>query len=422
MNNEPSNFNRGKENIEKKAPIDEVSGEEIEKQEELEEANNAKIEQEAFRAKMVKMFGFVIVGLIVVLCVGFLISLLTKKNYSHADTEDKMKDAAISYFTDNKSRLPKTAEETVEITASVLAENKYMKTLDKYLKNETCSGKVVVKKSSSKDYSFTSYLDCGSDYKTTEFYKALTDKKNIVTEGYGLYYYNNQYTFKGEKVNNYVKFSDSDIVWRAVKIINSNEVVLISEDSTINSYVWDERYNTKTEGTDGVNTFKNSKISGILNLIYKNAIDSTSEDSIYDTEIEFLTSADKTKLVKFNDCVAARSENDTSKDGATECSIINETKLSLLPAYYFMDASLDSNCTTATSPSCQNYNYLANGNNFWLLTGYTEDDSKVYSVSENYIYQKSASSDNRIRVVIHVGDDTMLEEGKGTAKNPYIIR
>ena len=75
-----------------------------------------------FREKMIKMFGFVIIALIVVLVVGFLISLVLKKNYSYATVEEELKNAAINYFKDNKNKLPKNASEIVEIFEEKLDE------------------------------------------------------------------------------------------------------------------------------------------------------------------------------------------------------------------------------------------------------------------------------------------------------------
>ena len=117
--------------------VDTVNEENLE-QKENKETNDSGNSNE-FREKIIKMFGIVIIALVVVLFVGFIISLFSHKKYTYADVEDVMKDAAIAYFKDNKNKLPKSSE-IVEIDSNVLANNKYMKTLDKYLKNKECSG------------------------------------------------------------------------------------------------------------------------------------------------------------------------------------------------------------------------------------------------------------------------------------------
>lgn len=385
--------------------------------------NSNRMEKEIFRAKMIKMFVLIVIVLVILLIIGYIISLFLKKNYTYATVEDVMKDAAISYFEDNKSRLPKTDDETVEISTSVLVNNKKMKDLSYYLKDETCSGKVSILKISSNEYNYIPYLSCGNNYTTTSFYKKIIDEKNIVTEGFGLYQLNGEYVYRGTEVKNYVKFSDSNILWRIVKVNSNNEVVLIDDSRSINSFSWDERYNNTHDGNVGINVYNNSNISSILNSIYNNKITAEGSNYVYSDEKTYLTKEEKKKIVKYEACVGNRSLSDTSKNGQAECSEKYTTKISLLPVYDFLNASLDVNCTSADKPDCQNYNYLANNTNYWLANGTTEDNSKVYRVSNlNYIQKQTASSESYVRAVIHVSTDAMFEKGKGTKTNPYIIR
>lgn len=379
--------------------------------------------QNEFRAKMVKMFVVVIIGLIIFLIIGFIISLVTRKDYTYGEVEDELKDAAIEYFKDNKSKLPKNETEIVEIDATILANNKYMKTLDKYLKKEECTGKVTVEKAATNSYSYTPYLSCNDGgYTTTKLYEEIIKDKNIVTEGFGLYYLNNEYVYRGTDVDNYVRFSDSEKLWRIVKVTNSNEVVLISNDKSKNKFPWDERYNNEKQDTTGINLYKNSTISTLLDKIYDSSINDD-EELYYDDEVEILTNEDRKKLVEFNSCVGNRSINDTTRNGSSECSVVEKTKISLLPIYDYLNASLDTNCNATTKRDCQNYNYLSSNYTYWLASGPTEDSSKVYQVSgTGYIYTKTASKEAYARVVIHVKDNVMLEKGIGTKDNPYVIR
>src|SRR5699024_9395658 len=158
--------------------------------------------------------------------------------------------------------------QTVEIHDSVLTENEYMEPIEKYLGTTSCSGKVLVQKVDTKSFSYTSYIDCGKDYKTTEFYNAVINTKNIIKEGYGLYSLNNEYIYRGAEVKNYVKFSDSDILWRVVKITASKEAVLILDDHLVNNFVWDNRYNEAAEGNDGINIYANSMMATVLDKVY----------------------------------------------------------------------------------------------------------------------------------------------------------
>lgn len=388
--------------------------------------NQRKIEQEQFRAKMLKLFGIVVIGLIVVLGLGFIFSLFSKKEYTYAEVEDFMKDAAISYFEDYPKKLPTTTDESIEVTTSILVENKKMKELDYYLKDQNCKGNVTVDKVSNKEYTYTPYLKCGNTYETTTFYDAIKNKNNIVTSGYGLYLYNGEYIYRGTNVNNYVKFSDSKRIFRIVKVTKNNEVVLMQETASENEFPWDDRYNKVYDDNSGINDYKNSKISDILDYYYKEKIGQEVEDKYnyyeYTQEEKFLTKEDRAKTVEFKSCVGRRSESDTSRDGSTECSTTYDTKIGLLPVYDFLNASIDPNCTTTTSPSCQNYNYISDGSSTWFANGDSDESDMAYMLYLGYVGSSEASEGNYIRPVIHLSDKVMLEKGKGTVNNPYIIR
>ncbi len=396
---------------------DENLEEEIKKEE--------KLAKDQFRAKLVKMMGVIIIVIIIIVLIGFIISLTSKKNYTYVEVEDIMKEAAQSYFSDHKKKLPSTISQKVEIHDKVLAEEEYMKTLDKYLYTDLCSGKVVVQKSNQNSYSYTAYLDCGSDYTTTELYKKVLDKKNIVTEGYGLYSYNGGYVYRGSDINNYVKFEDNDKIWRILKINSNHEITLVQNEGSINSFPWDNRYNHSFDDNLGINTYQNSFISVIVDRLYNNRINDESDSDYlyYNEEPTIFTKKIRSKLLKFKSCVGKRSSSDTSKDGSPECSEIIESKVALLPVYDFLNASLDPNCKTTKVPDCQNYNYLTNEGNYWLANGMTEDTASVYFVnSQGYIEDSYANSEQGIRLVIRIGSDMMIEKGKGTKKSPYVIR
>ena len=414
---------------EEKLDDEEITDEEDRVEDPQEKINNIKkntpassLSNDDFRSKMIKMFSIVIIGLVVILIVGFIISLIFGKKYNYAMVEDEMKNAAVNYFKDNKNKLPKNTEEVVEISTTVLANNKYMKTLDKYIKDTSCSGKVSIEKVDDKSYSYTPTLTC-KNYTTTKLYDEITKNNNIVTDGFGVYNINNEYVYRGSEVNNYVKFSDSDRLWRIIKATSNNEVVLISDDKTKNVFVWDERYNNQYEDNYGLNIYKNSYISTILKKLYANSLNDDEDEFYSNQELEILTKNEKTKIVEFNACVGTRADADTSKDGSTECQTVEKTKMTLLSTQDFLNASLDSNCNSTTKPDCQNYNYLVTGYNYWLANGSRDESSKVYRVtSSGYLQSSYANFESYARVVIHLSENVMLEKGKGTKDNPYVVR
>ena len=201
---------------------------------------------------------------------------------------------------------------------------------------------------------------------------------------------------------------------------------MIQDESSDNEYPWDDRYNKVYEDNSGINDYKNSKISDILSYYYKGKIGQENDDKYnyyeYSKEAKFLTKEDRTKVVKFKNCVGRRNENDTSKDGSVECSSTYDAEIGLLPVYDFLNASIDPNCTTTVSPSCQNYNYLSDGGSTWFANGSDSETNEVYSLYLGYIASTEASESNNIRPVIHLSEKAMLEKGKGTKNNPYVIR
>lgn len=417
MNNNLS-FNESKIDEEEIKEQEEVDNEEEKGENSFKEQPTIPSNNDEFRSKMIKMFGIVIIALIVVLIVGFLISLFTKKNYTYAELEDVMKNASIKYFKDNKSKLPKDESEIVEIDSNILVNNKYMKSLDKYLKDDSCTGKVSVEKIDNKSYSYTPKITC-KDYTTTKLYAEITKKDKIVTEGFGLYFMNNEYVYRGSNVNNYVKFNDSKRLWRIIKANSNGEIVLISARKTNELYSWDRRYNNQTDDNSGVGIYKNSNIYDSLEDIYNNKY--VNDDSV--GEVEFLTNEDKKKLVEFNSCVGSRSKAESTKDGTKECAITEKVKISLISAYDFLNASLDPNCNSTEKPDCQNYNYLARSYTYWSSTPSEKISGMVYKVnSSGYLEKGIASTESYIRPVIHLSENTMLVKGKGTKSNPYVIR
>lgn len=404
--------------------LEEVTDDEEEVNDSFEQEETGKtgkeVVQDEFRKKMMFLFIIVFALLIAVLVIGFVISLFTKKDYTYFDLEDVMQDSAISYFKDNPKKLPKSEDEIVEITTSSLISEKYMKEMDHYIKNGKCSGKVSVSKIDKNNYKYYPYLSCGTEYTTKKLADQLKDKK-VVTEGFGIYHMNGEYVYRGSNVNNYLKFEDSDRLFRIVKIDKNDEIVIIDDSSSKNRFVFDERYNTSSESTTGINTFKNSNISEVLEKLYQFKFTEEEERGDYFEEDKLFTKEDKKLLVKFKSCVGARGENDTSKNGSSECQTTYETNLSLLPVYDFLNASLDINCTSTIKPDCQNYNYLKEDYSYWLLNGSLEVSDRVYVASDS-ITKREAYDDGYVRAVAHLLGDTRIKSGTGTKNKPYIIR
>ena len=364
------------------------------------------------KEKMMKNIFKIAIITAVLVVVLLVLSMFSSKSRGYADVEKIMKKAAIKYYNDNSSDLPKVNGGIVEVSAQKLSNLKYMRDLDKYVSKATCSGKVVVENNDD-SYIYIPYLDCGDKYKTTELFREITDNKNIVSSGSGLYFYGNQYVFRGDDVDNYVSINNN--LWRIVKVSSDNEVMLIKDEKlNYGSSVWDDRYNANKENNSGINDFNVSRIKNSLEDIIDNL-----------SELELFTKSDIEHIVSHSYCIGKRGVDDSSVDNSIECSVeSNKLKVGLLTVSEFLMASLDSGCVSTTSISCQNYNYLANSNiNWWLITASNSNSYSVYAVNVNgYIDEVRASSGRKIRPVIYLNSKTMYKSGDGTIDNPYLIK
>lgn len=359
------------------------------------------------RKKLLTFLGITVGLIVLILLIVWIVRLVSGNRMSYEKVEDTMKNAAIEYYKVHNNLLPSNGGE-VSVDAETLAETNFMKPLDELVKKgSSCTGVVYVKQLDD-GYSYRPILDCGEDYYSIELYKALTKDENIVTTGDGLYKINNEYIYRGEDINNYVKIGDK--TWRIVRITEDNEVELILTNSKIKN-VWDDRYNSEKDRDYGINDYKVSRVKSYL-------------DDLYEGNTLF-NEKQKAYLTTFTSCYGKRSENQLSHDGSSECAMqLNNQKISLLPAYLYLTASLDTSCHETTDPACQNYNYLATEEaNWWLLTASSENTYHVFSVSySGEVNVSRASSNQVVRPVIHLSSLTKLANGNGTQENPYIIK
>lgn len=365
------------------------------------------------KQRMKKLILIIIMFTVFILVIIWLLSLTRSGNRSFADVENIMSKAAESYYADNKSLLPKADKGTNEVSLQKLINLEYMKELEKYSSKATsCSGKVVVENNDDQ-YVYVPYLDCGSSYKTAELFRKVTSSSNIVTSDAGLYFMNGEYVFRGDNVNNYVKLSKG--LFRIVKITSENKILLIPEFEDYYYDVWDDRYNTDLGYSAGINDYRLSRMKDFLLDIYNGTIN----DPL------LLSDTDKQKLTTYSLCIGKRSKGETNNTGEVECADkLDNQMIGLLTVNDYINASTDANCTSTTSRSCQNYNYLKlKDNTFWLMTASNENTATVYYVNnEGYIAESNASSLSRIRPTIMLNNNVMIKSGKGTESDPFILK
>lgn len=377
--------------------------------------------------KMLTMIG-VVFGIIIIIIVAIIImSFSTGGKLSYSKIENKMISAAQKYYKDNDNLLPKKVGESVEIDAMVLASNSYMKNLSEYTKESViCEGKVIVAKTDS-DYDYVPYLDCGTDYKT-EF---LVDKllENVTSTGEGLYKIEDVvklgdplefddegydlatnellkgYIYRGENVNNYIKLDGS--LYRIVQIDGNNDITVITEYKKSKG-PYDNRYNSDASQNCGINNYAVSRVYESIKKVY----DGLDKDSTI-----------KTKIATKNVCIGARSVDDTSTDGSTECSKVMKNQFyGLITVSNFMNASLSEKCENSLSAECSNYNYLAStSSSYWTMTPSTENTYSAYRIG-NKIESVKTNKTAIYRYVYYLSNRLRYVSGSGTENDPYIVK
>lgn len=389
--------------------------EEMEEETELSEEKEAKAKEQNAKKKMMKYMMFIMIGFVALILIIFLCSLLIKKSYTYEEIETVLKDAAISYFADNKDSLPLNDGDVVEIESVNLTAAGKMKPLSEYTgEGVACSASVQVQKVG-EEYVYTPYLNCGDSYTTVELYNHIIANEKIVTSGYGLYNINGYYTYRGENVNNYVQLEKH--LWRIVKITPTNNLVLIKAETEDNYQPWDNRYNKFAKYNAGMNSYNSSRIKEALDKLYKN-------DTEEDGKLQILTNNDRAKTIAHDVCIGKRAGNQASKNGEVECKeVVKNQKISILPLYDFMNASIDADCTTPQSLTCENYNYLSNGKTWWTVTADAATTYNVYEITERgRIRSTTTQTYSNMRPVIHLNSKVMYKEGNGSLEKPYVLK
>ena len=353
------------------------------------------------------MYLLIFVGLIILIFIFIGIASLFKGNrYSYAEVEEKMKNAAISYYEDRQDKLPTIEGGKVTVEVSSLVETKNLKSLDKITKKGvTCTGSVTVQKNG-EYYLYRPNLDCGEDYKTVGLTEQIKKDNPITSENDGLYEIGENLVFRGEKVNNYVSFSGK--LWRIIRINNDGSLRLL-EDDIVYTGVWDDRYNIDKESSTGINNFDKSRLKDGLDKIYNEMNDVFNEKT-------------KSQIVFKNLCIGKRYIEETDNSGNVECSTVTEPRpIGLMQSNEFMVASLDPNCTYSTDAQCSNYNYLADyTKSTWTLNADAANTHRAYKFSGGYV-SSMASNESGFRLVINLSDNINYTKGNGTLENPYVV-
>lgn len=350
----------------------------------------------------------IIVGVIIffIIIIAMIVGASKNRKYTIEELDQKLITLTKNYYKKNEDSLPKLGKST-SLSAQAFIDEGKIKKLE--LKTgETCSGEISVTNNNNY-YLYIPKLVCGST-KPTLLSEKITSQEKIITNGYGLYSYNDSYIFRGENVNNYLSFANK--TWQILRV-NTDGTIRIIENTKRESVTWDDRYNIDKETSSGINDYVanniNSRIKDELEKIYLDEKEFKDEERAY--------------FINHDLCIGKRSGTETINDGSIECSnIINNQIFGLIQINEYLLASLDPNCTDTLNNSCLNYNFLAKiPTSYWSITGDSQTTDKVYKI-QNGIYLSSASNNAGVKIVAHLSKDVLYNSGTGTLEDPYIIK
>ncbi len=343
--------------------------------------------------------------LLFIIVIVFIVFNILNHRISYEALEQKLASVAEQYMNDHPDNFPSAENPTYVVSASTLVENKYLKPLQKYVKDSSCTANVNVVYENGV-FLYEPYLTCNS-FHTEKLVDELKKDNNISSTGDGLYEMNGEFVYRGQDPHNYLEFAEQ--IFRIVKVNSEGKIIIIPNELNNKDYgVWDDRYNTETQSQKGVNNLAISRILSKINDIYEER---------YKEYEKFLT--------PFTICAGKRAQIDLDNSGAIECATpLTDQKIGLLPLYDVINASLDSTCVNASNKQCQNYNYLiTNQNRWWTATADTATTHDVYSInSSGVIVSDDASYSGSYRYTLALSKNILWKSGHGTKTDPYQIR
>ena len=362
--------------------------------------------------KLKKTMTMIVGGFILFIAIIALISRCNRERVYTIEEMGELKarliEIARSHYRNNEDALPSEGESIV-LSIQALVDAGRMSPLNRIIENgENCSGQITVM--NNRGYIlYLPKIDCGELYQTKRLTDVILDSENIVTTGNGLYVMNNGFVFRGETVNNHIYFANR--LWVILRI-NTDGSIKIMEVPRRSAVAWDNRFNPERNSTSGINEFINNNINSRIR---------DRLESIYADDREF-TDLDRAHIIPQNLCIGKRALTDTINDGSIECAqtLPNQT-LGLIAVYQYLQASLDENCINTTSPSCVNFNYLANLTPaFWTITADSETSFRAFRINRN-LSLINTSNTSSIKVTALLTGEALISEGDGSAEYPFIL-
>ena len=257
--------------------------------------------------------------------------------------------------------------------------------------------------------------------------------------------------YYGANPNNYVSFNNE--LWRIIGVFGNN-VKLVRKDS-LGKLSWDSSESSINSGW-GVNEWSQADLQVYLNKMYYGGTSVT----CYNWQSNKTTTCPTNRL---DDASKTLIDNHTWKTGAIELSKRTDTlafynaergnvtgkicssgnncndtveRTTEWPGHialpYVTDwayASSENDCNTKIDQSstyiCKNNNWMFKNTWYWTLSpsAYSGSSHSVWNVSSDGVaVNVSAGDDNAVFPAIYLKSNILIEGGKGTSINPYILK
>lgn len=350
----------------------------------------------------------IIIGILLFVPIAIIIFLAIVQGCSNSKItpekyEEKMIEATKKYLEDSNEKYDKKI-----VKLNTLIKKEYIKAPEELLGDSSCEGSVIASKNviteGSEDVvNYIVNLEC-DNYSTNTLIKSMM--KDLVEEGSGLYKENDYYLYRGDEVNNYVKFFNN--LYRIININPDGIVKMIKVESESLDRYWDNKYNVEINDIYGINLYKDSEILKSLLEDYNNP--------------KVISSSAKKHIVPTDVCVDSKSIQDSTIKNYECVNKLENQVVTLIDIYDYAKASLDVNCTGIYSKSCGNYNYMKDLNlKTWTPIAVSENSYQVYYLTGSIIKFQEASKYQNYNLVIHIDGNEKIASGKGTLSVPYVI-
>lgn len=359
--------------------------------------------------KIMKRLGAVIAVFAIIILVIFFITSCSGGNYTFERLEEKMLKVAKIYYENHEDELPSQDHDTKTLTLKKMISNGDIDELTELFDSEDikCDGSITVTNNNGY-YLYTPTLNCknGKESYSTTLLKDKIIENSLTETGIGLYESGEQYIFKGEVKDNYIKLGEN--LYRIIRI-NEDGTIRLFKDEGVKQIIWDDRYNEEYHSNTGINEY-----------IYNN-INSRIKDSTENLYKEF-NNSEKAYVVTSDVCIGKRTEADMTKDGSTECSQkLADQQFTSIATYEYLQATLETACNSTEDKVCKNYNWLSTYDyNIWTITADSEK-SRYAFVLDKSLERHSCNSNGRINVVFNLDEKVPYTSGTGTLEDPYMI-